>query len=192
MDSAPSVPLGSHLTSSLPLSHTLDRECNGYASPRCTSASLPLRLVHAPLTRARAAWAALSITGHRLILLLTEPGERYSIQKKGLRRRSVFTVQSQTPGPELIRLFGCKDRKKHLFLSWFFYMFWSAPWFVLIDDYWSSKYLITTLFNHTNSHYIPWRKKKRLFPLACLTGQTVTVFSRGEIKCVCICYVRVS
>lgn len=169
MDSAPSVPLGSHLTSSLPLSHTLDRECNGYASHRCTSASLPLRLVHAPLTRARAAWAALSITGHRHILLLTDPGERYSIQKKGLRRRSVFTVQSPTPGPGLIRAFGCKVRKKRLFLIMIFLHVLKRALVCafLIDDYRSSKYLITTLFNNTNSHYIPWRKKKtKLFSLA--------------------------
>lgn len=84
---APQQPPPSSGSSHLPPSLTIfpivsvERASERASAKLHFSASLPLRLLHAPLTRAGSAWAALSITGHRHMLFLADPGEGHSTQK---------------------------------------------------------------------------------------------------------------
>lgn len=127
MDSLPSA--------SLPTVAILPTECEREASPHCTSASLPLRLVHTPLTRG-AAWAALSITGHRHTLFLTDPGERHSAEKFHHRKRN-------------------KERREEEL--WFYILHLRIHPSVLMDfsDYSYCRCWIANF--HRNSRYFPWR-----------------------------------
>lgn len=60
---------------------------------------------------------------------------------------------------------------------------------VLIEDYLSSKYLITIFYLCATMQILttfPEGEKKKLFSLACPTGHTVTVFSSVHMY-VCLC-----
>lgn len=119
----PAALVGSHLS---PLPHFSTQRRESWALPRCTPASLLLRLVHAPLTRVRAAWAALSITGHRH----TVPDRPWGwvlhseIPAVGKRCRAGKLCFS---GCNSVHAFRCIN--KVLFIKCFFFIHvWIEPW----------------------------------------------------------------
>lgn len=151
MDSVPSVPLGSHLTSSLPPSFPcLRQKVHGLRftslQPLCLSGWFTLH------------WPGLGLPGPHYQLLATGTYCSWQTQGKGIPYRNsssekgVEEVQHfHSPIPDSwswlnSSIWTQKQKKTHLFLAWFFCMFWSAPGFVLIDGYSSSKYLIKKLY----------------------------------------------
>lgn len=89
--------------------------------------------------------------------------QKFRQWKKGLRRSCLFTAAAQSPGPNIIHEFRFKGGKNiHFYHEEFhtcfkvcvncasvaFFLTWKQLGFMLIDDYLSSKYLIT---NSTHS-----------------------------------------
>lgn len=114
-----------------------DRECRlGFP--------LPLKLVHAPLTRARAAWTALSITGHRHTLFLTDPRKRHSTLKflqwkDGAKRHRYFHNFNTTLASKWRLRYNEKTVKSFTKCTFFFFFIT-----VIITSLASTKYLTRT------------------------------------------------